>query len=1323
MVPIINHFLSIIPPLDSSSTIHDNACGTGLVTQTIIANMELVKSQDDSPSKLTFQCTDLSPDMIDKLSTKIQKFGWTNVTATVMDASQLTFDDETFTHTFTNFGIFFLPDPIPGIRHIFRTLKHGGISITTTWERVGYLPAMRKADQLTRPDLPSIADTLGDKWTQESYVRSVFEEGGFSGSQGIVTFDRCETTLQATSYEGHPLTFWTLYGYSVKGWTEDDKKKWLSIFVEELSKSDDCYVDSSGTCHVRMFALIEGIVITCVILINAGIGFIQDFKTGKDSEALTKMLSQSAVVIRDGITDTVQSTELVIGDIVQLQGGDKIPADCRLIEVANFHSEESALTGETTSNPKSISVSKLHCPLGERKNMVYSGTYASQGTALAIVCATGTSTQIGKIHSMVSSVKEEKSPLIKQINKFSTIITILTVFLIGIAFAVVYFMNFRRIQWQEALIYGASIGVAAIPEGLPAIISLTLAIGMQRLAKKKALMKTMHSVETLGAVSVICSDKTGTLTTNQMTVKAILTAPAKYQVSGTGYNPADGEVMDADGDLRLIEAALVSELSAQRSRGPKKESPKIGSVAPAGLDAPTQKKPLIQTEEVRAAVDTQRIAEKNGQHQQNQDLSMNGLTDTESPTSQNFNHPSNTHKHIHRNNPNGPAIYHHPDLIKALCRCSLLCNDSILKQDAVGQWSIQGDTTEGALIPFSIKAGVSAENIQNSCNRIAFIPFESEYGFMVSTNRCPKDSCDILSEVSEIGDTNDYIFLKGAPEKILSLCTKEMTIDNSNHLTAQPLRIDWWKEETEKVAAIGLRTIALCQRLAPTDRSNQDNSLQTQISFDEVNEGGFTLLGVVGIFDPPRTESKRAIDQCRSANIKVVMITGDHAKTAAAIGGLLGLDPSTVKTSHDLARMTDAELDLCVDGCEIFARATPADKLRIVKSFQRTNHIVAMTGDGVNDSPALKQAHVGIAMGINGTEVAKEASKMILLDDNFATIVTAVKQGRIVYNSLKRSITYILPTGCAEVLTLFVSSFISHVPPINALQILWVNTITSITLSSLIPFQRGEHDVLNVPPRNTKKGLLTITVLIRTLLAGGTIAAFIIFYFYLNVDRRDPVPSEVRRYSATSVNMIVFAEICFLYNTVYLKESSFTPRVFVDIGLVSTVAIVVLLLCQVGLTYIPRVNSIFGMAWMKWYDWLFVLLCGVSTFVVIEIEKAVHRCRHWTRMRHLKRRAIASHTPHIFIPTLSSTSRPPTRTTSAVESFSDTDDLITTETCSDVERDVGCDFEKRRRGRSGEIRDDPAVGIGFASYRNHSDQTSSGVVTPSVTRSAVHPVS
>ncbi|KAK2963754.1 putative S-adenosyl-L-methionine-dependent methyltransferase [Blattamonas nauphoetae] len=256
MVPIVNHFLSLIPPLDSSSIVHDNACGTGIVTQTIIANMELKTSQDDQPSNLTFHCTDFSPDMIDKLSAKIQKFGWNNVTATVMDASQLTFDDESFTHSFTNFGLFFLPDPVQGASHIFRTLKHGGISISTTWGKVGYLASMRKADELTRPDLPSITDTFTDNWTQESFIGSVFEDGGFAGSHGIVTFDRCETSLQANSIEEHTHSFWTLFGYSDKGWTEDDKKKWVAAFVEELSKSDDCYTDTAGICHVRMSALI-----------------------------------------------------------------------------------------------------------------------------------------------------------------------------------------------------------------------------------------------------------------------------------------------------------------------------------------------------------------------------------------------------------------------------------------------------------------------------------------------------------------------------------------------------------------------------------------------------------------------------------------------------------------------------------------------------------------------------------------------------------------------------------------------------------------------------------------------------------------------------------------------------------------------------------------------------------------------------------------------------------------------------------------------------------------------------------------------------------
>ncbi|KAH7820642.1 putative P-type ATPase (P-ATPase) Superfamily Protein [Monocercomonoides exilis] len=1020
----------------------------------------------------------------------------------------------------------------------------------------------------------------------------------------------------------------------------------------------------------------EGVVIAVVLIANAIIGYIQESRAEKDTEALTKMLSLSALCVRNGIKKEIESSKLVPGDIVALTGGDKIPADCRLFESKNFHAQEAALTGETTTNPKTVDILDKDTVLGERSNMVFSGTYASQGSATAIVVNTGIHTEIGKINTMVQNVDEKKTPLTTQIDAFNRVIVILCIILMVVAFGAVFGMNYGIITWQEAIMYGASIGVAVVPEGMPAIVSLTLAIGMQRMASRKALIRRLPAVETLGAVSVICSDKTGTLTTNQMTTRAILLSKAKYSVGGTGYDPCEGEVMTETGELSLKEKDGDPRNDYTLSYQPGSDGFELMQKRVMEWKERRQRhaESVLNIVGMKASDDETFIEEKQNE--------QSASDSSHAPLGAVDNVPSEV-------TPKGESpFYAYPRLVRAMVRCGVLCNDSSLVKNEEGRWTIQGDTTEGSLFPLAVKCGQSPASIIANCPRLDVIPFESDFGFMATINRCPNDVCDVKSAFEDASSSSsssssssepspspspasspmdemigmrrkskkyhDILFLKGAPEKVFALCstqssTREVHGSLDEDVVAEPLNLEYWKEQTEKVAALGLRTLALAQRicepgrfLTPEEekekkRKAQKEAMERQktaggadgddaealpvkavshnepLQFEEIYKGGFTLLGVVGIFDPPRSESRRAIRRCRRAGIRVVMITGDHAKTAAAVGGLLGLNPNETKTSTELAQLSEEELRENVKHIEIYSRATPADKLRIVKALQAEGFITAMTGDGVNDAPALKQAHAGIAMGINGTEVAKEASKMILLDDNFATIVSAVEQGRIVYNSLKRSISFILPTNVAEGSVLFVSSFISPIPPINALQILWVNTITSITLSSLIPFQRGEQNVLTVPPRDTKKGFLTSTIIIRTLYVGFLIAAIVILWFYLNLPY--PVNKElngelVKHYSTMAVNIIVMCEITFLFNCVYLKDNACTPFVFRDIGWPSLVSIVILIGLQMMLTYTPGLNEVFGMKGISFIDWLIVIAFGVGVFIVVEIEKAIRRCVH-----------------------------------------------------------------------------------------------------------------
>ncbi|KAK2940858.1 ion-transporting P-type ATPase [Blattamonas nauphoetae] len=674
---------------------------------------------------------------------------------------------------------------------------------------------------------------------------------------------------------------------------------------------------------------------------------------------------------------------------------------------------------------------------------------------------------------------------------------------------------------------------------------------MQRMVKQKALIRSMPAVETTGAVSVICSHKTGTLTTNQMTAGSILTFPQKFQVSGTGYDPVDGYTVT------------------------------IQSGTEAGKKLHKQQMQFEQWKK------------DNAEYMPLQGFDVNAKPDV----------VNNPRKSL------DPRLQKTSVLTSQLLRCAVLCNDSVIVHNQEDRLAVQGDSTEGSLFPLAVRIGMNTNEATRKNKRMHVIPFESDYGFMATANDCPVTDYSSVEEKASGDKTNHMIFLKGAPEKVFNLCKFQANVNDEGEVVVEEMNKQFWLDEREQIVETEKRRHDEIDGEKTVAAEEPKLKKGEPLNFEDITKD-FIMLGVVGIFDPPRKESKRAIRNYRRARIKVVMITGDHAKTAGAIGALLGLNPTTVKTSIDLKEMSDETLKEICETTEIYARATPADKLRIVQALQSNGHIVAMTGDGVNDAPALKQAHAGIAMGINGTEVAKEASKLVLLDDNFATIVKAVEEGRKVYDSLKRSITYILPTNMAEGMSLFIAAFISWVPPITPLQILWINSITSVALSSLIPFQRGEHNVLNRPPRDTKKMLLTSTILIRTVYIGLFITSMIIVYFYLMTEEPDPLDPETRRHSAMAVNTIVLCEIAFLLNSVYLKDSSVTPRVFRDVGVPSLVSIVIPIGLQFILTYILGLNTVFGMCPMNWWQWFICLGAAIVIFILAEIEKTIRRCAH-----------------------------------------------------------------------------------------------------------------
>ncbi|HSF48893.1 MAG TPA: HAD-IC family P-type ATPase, partial [Burkholderiales bacterium] len=613
-------------------------------------------------------------------------------------------------------------------------------------------------------------------------------------------------------------------------------------------------------------------VILGVVFINALIGFIQEGKAERALDAIRKMLSPRAVVLRDGRRIEIPAENLVRGDIVALASGDRVPADLRLIQAKSLRIDEAALTGESEPAEKITRPVNADAPIGDRFSMAFSGTLVSHGQAIGVVVATGQATELGRIGAMLEQVEEISTPLLRKMSGFARSLTLVILALAAVIFA--FGLLVRGYGADEMFLAVVGLAVAAIPEELPAIFTIALAIGVQRMARKNAIIRSLPAVETLGSAAVICTDKTGTLTRNEMTVTHVVTADRVFEVSGVGYGPQGG--LSVDG--REIAAADYPEL-------------------------------------------------------------------------------------------------------ETLARAALLCNDAHVR-DVAGDWELAGDPTEGALLTFALKVGLDLDTERDAAPRIDAIPFESEHRFMATLNH------------DRAG--HGFIYVKGAPEVVLRMCAQQRGASGDT-----PCEAAYWQARIEELARQGRRTLAIAVKPAPLD--------ERELEFADVH-CGFTLLGVFGIMDPPREGAKRAIAQCQNAGIAVKMITGDHAATAHAISEQLGLKGSVLTGAEIEVMDDDNALSQAVGATAVFARASPEHKLRLVKALQANGEIVAMTGDGVNDAPALKRADIGVAMGIKGTEAAKEAADMVLADDKFASITHAVEEGRTVYDNVRKSILYILPT-------------------------------------------------------------------------------------------------------------------------------------------------------------------------------------------------------------------------------------------------------------------------------------------------------------------------
>ena len=806
-------------------------------------------------------------------------------------------------------------------------------------------------------------------------------------------------------------------------------------------------------------------VIFGVVFLNALIGFIQEGKAERALDAIRNLLAPQATVLRDGQRISIPADQLVLGDAVFLQSGDKVPADLRLFKVKNLRIDEASLTGESVPVDKSIASVQEAVTIGDRTCMAFSGTMVTYGQATGVVIATGDRTELGRISSLLASAQTLTTRLLVKMAEFGRWLTFAIIGLAAATFA--FGILARNYAIGEMFLAAVGLAVAAIPEGLPAIMSITLAIGVQRMARCRAIIRRLPSVETLGSVTVICSDKTGTLTHNEMTVKAAATAANLFDVSGAGYEPR-------------------------------------GSFYLEGTDI---------------------------SHAQ------------------------------------------HPDLME-LMRATMLCNDASLRK-INGQWQVQGDPTEGALIVLGMKAGLDPIVEQAHLSRTDVIPFEPEHRFMATLHHGQ--------------DGYGFIYLKGAPERVLEMCSYERSSGENRSLDTA-----YWQTRIEHIASRGQRPLAVAFKEADQG--------QAQLRLEDV-QGGLTLLGLLGIIDPPRGDAISAIRQCQSAGIRVKMITGDHALTARAIGALMGIgDGTNAVTGMNLANMDYEQLRNVVRDVDVFARVSPEHKLRLVQALQANGEVVAMTGDGVNDAPALKRADIGVAMGIKGTEAAKEAAEMVLTDDNFASIVHAVEEGRTVYDNIKKAITFILPTNAAEAGVIIAAIILGRVLPITPVQILWVNMITAVTLALSLAFEPPEAGVMRRPPRDPQEPILSLLLLWRIVFASSILVAGTFGLFL--VERLNGTSIEAAR--SVAVNTLVMFEAFYLINTRYLREPVLDREgIFGNSYAIG--AIVLVIAFQILFTYTAPMQRIFGTAAISPAAWGRIIVVSASVLFLVELEKYLLR--------------------------------------------------------------------------------------------------------------------
>ena len=809
---------------------------------------------------------------------------------------------------------------------------------------------------------------------------------------------------------------------------------------------------------------LDSLVILGVVLINALVGFIQEGRAEQAMRAIAGLLSLHCRVRREHGLQELPAEQLVPGDIVLLEEGDRVPADLRLLNCRDLRIEEAALTGESLPADKQSEPVSSSAVLADRQSMAYSGCLVSTGSGYGVVVATGQATELGRISHLLQQVEVLQTPLLRDMARFARQLSLVILVLAAATLAFGFLL--RDYSSAELLMASVSLAVAAIPEGLPAVLTIILALGVQRMARERAIICRLPAVESLGAVTVICSDKTGTLTRNEMTVQHLFCATAHYQVEGIGYAPY-GALCNACGEtLEQIPAEVLQ-----------------------------------------------------------------------------------------------------------LARAGLLANHGTLYRDQ-DTWQISGDPTEAALLTLAGKLGLDSSAEHAEQPRVDSLPFSSE-------RRC-------TASLHHDHHGNGYLYWIGAPERLLEVADQQW-----QDAQARPIDRNYWQDCLHQGASMGLRMLGIGMRRMPADKQ--------QLDYADI-EAQFILLGLVGLQDPPREEAIRAIAACHSAGIAVKMITGDHVATATAIAARLGLVGTRALTGAQLDELDDPALDACLDETAVFARTTPEHKLRLVERLQACGARVAMTGDGVNDAPALKRADIGIAMGIKGTEAAKSAAQMVLADDNFATLERAVAQGRAVYDNLKKSILFILPTNGGQAMVMLSAILLGLQLPITPLQILWVNMVTAVTLALALAFEPAEAGLMQRPPRDPRQPLLSGLLLWRIvfvslLLTGACLGLFLY---------SQQLGWSLEASRSLAVNALVLGEMGYLFSTRRLHGvANFAwrdnPMAWTMVG--------ILLVLQLAFIELAWLQQLFATQSIGWQGWLYCLPVAVLICLLSELEK--YLLRRW----------------------------------------------------------------------------------------------------------------